>query len=193
MLSIFWAAAVALAVVCGAVNGRLGEVGAAAAEGAESAIKLVIAMAGPLCLWNGVNKLLSSCGATGALTRAMSPVLKKLFPNACRSAETKNAIGANIAANILGLGNAATPLGMRAAALLGKDCTNGRATDELCRLVTVNTASLQLIPITMASLRAGLGAASPFDIMPAVWIASACSLAAGLTVGRICEKIWKKR
>jgi spore maturation protein A len=98
-------------------------------------------------------------------------------------------ISANISANILGLGNAATPLGMAAAGELGKRCLNGKASKELCNLVVINTASLQIVPATVAAVRAALGCSTPLDILPAVWISGAASLAIGLTVAFVCERL----
>lgn len=184
MLSWIWIAMVALAFGCGAVTGRLDAVGTAAIEGAQAAVELCLSIAGPICLWSGVMALLREGGLTARLSRLLRPLLCRLFPAVKGEPKTLETIGANLAANLLGLGNAATPLGMAAAASLGKRA-NGLATHELCTLVVLNTASLQLIPATIAAVRAGAGAAAPFDILPAVWIASAAALAAGLFVLRV--------
>lgn len=186
MLSWIWIAMVALAFGCGAVTGRLDAVGTAAIEGAQAAVELCLSIAGPICLWSGVMALLREGGLTARLSRLLRPLLCRLFPAVKGEPKTLETIGANLAANLLGLGNAATPLGMAAAASLGKRA-NGLATHELCTLVVLNTASLQLIPATIAAVRAGAGAAAPFDILPAVWIASAAALAAGLFVLRVTE------
>ena len=186
MLSWIWIAMIALAFGCGAVNGRLDAVGTAAIEGAQAAVELCLSIAGPICLWSGVMALLREGGLTARLSRLLRPLLRRLFPAVQADPQTLETIGANLAANLLGLGNAATPLGMAAAAALGRRA-NGIATHELCTLVVLNTASLQLIPATIAAVRAGAGAAAPFDILPAVWIASAAALAAGLLVLWIVE------
>ncbi len=186
MLSWIWIAMIALAFGCGAVNGRLDAVGTAAIEGAQAAVDLCLSIAGPICLWSGVMALLREGGLTARLSRLLRPLLRRLFPAVQDDLQTLETIGANLAANLLGLGNAATPLGMAAAAALGRRA-NGIATHELCTLVVLNTASLQLIPATIAAVRAGAGAAAPFDILPAVWIASAAALAAGLLALRIAE------
>jgi spore maturation protein A len=93
-------------------------------------------------------------------------------------------VSANVSANLLGLGNAATPLGIQAARRMARGC-HGAASDELCTLVVLNTASIQLIPATVGSLRAAAGSAAPFDILPAVWLTSVLSVAAGLTAARL--------
>lgn len=94
----------------------------------------------------------------------------------------------NLSANLLGLGNAATPLGIRAARRMALGA-EGTASNELCRLVVLNTASVQLLPTTVAAVRAGCGAAAPFDILPAVWISSLLSVSVGLLTARLLERV----
>ena len=124
-------------------------------------------------------EIMNACGLSEGLAKLFSPFLRKLLPSACRDGETLAAISANVSANLLGLGNAATPLGIRAARRMARGC-NGTASNELCLLVVLNTASIQLIPATIASVRAAAGCQTPFDILPAVWLASVLSVAAGL-------------
>lgn len=179
-----WTGMVTLSLVFGLLSGNLDAVVNAALEGARSAIELSLAMAGVLCLWSGVMEIMNACGLSAGLARLFRPVLRRLLPNACKDPETLAAVSANVSANLLGLGNAATPLGIRAARRMAKGC-GGVASDELCRLVVLNTASIQLIPATIASVRAAAGCETPFDILPAVWLASVLSVAAGLTAERL--------
>ena len=174
-----WTGMVTLSLLFGLASGRLDAVANAALEGARSAIELSISMAGVLCLWSGVMEIMNACGLSEGLAKLFRPFLRKLLPNACRDGETLAAISANVSANLLGLGNAATPLGIRAARRMARGC-NGTASNELCLLVVLNTASIQLIPATIASVRAAAGCQTPFDIRPAVWLASVLSVAAGL-------------
>ena len=173
-----WTGMVTLSLVFGLLSGNLDAVANAALEGARSAIELSLAMAGVLCLWSGVMEIMNACGLSAGLARLFRPVLRRLLPNACKDPETLAAVSANVSANLLGLGNAATPLGIRAARRMAKGC-GGVASDEL------NTASIQLIPATIASVRAAAGCETPFDILPAVWLASVLSVAAGLTAERL--------
>ena len=182
-MSWLWTGMVALSVLCGTVNGRMAAVSAAALEGAGAAVELCLGMLGSICLWMGVMELMERCGLAGGLARLLRPVLHRLLPQASTDAETLAAVSANVSANLLGLGNAATPLGIRAACRMASG-QNGQADDELCRLIVMNTASIQLIPATVAAVRSSLGAASPFDILPAVWITSLCSVAAGLLAAK---------
>ena len=179
-----WTGMVVLSLIFGLFTGRLDAVANAALEGASSAIDLSISMAGILCLWSGVMEVMNVCGLSAGLARAFRPVLRRLLPNASRDEETLAAVSANVSANLLGLGNAATPLGIRAARRMARDC-GGIASNELCLLVVLNTASIQLLPATIASVRAAAGCRTPFDILPAVWLASILSVAAGLLTARL--------
>ena len=132
------------------------------------------------------------CGLSDRLARAFRPILRRLLPQASRDGETLAAVSANVSANLLGLGNAATPLGIRAARRMARGC-EGVASDELCLLVVLNTASIQLLPATIASVRAAAGCRTPFDILPAVWLSSALSVAAGLTMARLLAAAGRRR
>ena len=179
-----WAGMVILSLAFGLATGSLDAVAAAAMDGAASAVELSLSMAGVLCLWSGVMEVMKVCGLSDALARAFRPVLRRLLPQASRDSETLAAVSANVSANLLGLGNAATPLGIRAARRMARGC-GGIASDELCLMVVLNTASIQLLPATIASVRSAAGAAAPFDILPSVWLSSALSVAAGLTAAKL--------
>ena len=179
-----WTGMVTLSLAFGLLSGNLDAVANAALEGARSAVELSLAMAGVLCLWSGVMEIMNACGLSAGLARLFRPLLRRLLPKASKDPETLAAVSANVSANLLGLGNAATPLGIRAARRMARGC-GGIASDELCRLVVLNTASIQLIPATIASVRAAAGCKTPFDILPAVWLASVLSVAAGLTAERL--------
>ena len=185
-----WTGMVVLSLLFGMVSGNLDAVANAALEGARSAVDLSISMAGILCLWSGVMEIMNACGISAGLAKAFRPLLRRLLPDASRDRETLAALSGNVSANLLGLGNAATPLGIRAAQRMAAG-TNGRASDELCTLVVLNTASIQLLPTTVAGVRAALGSGSAFDILPAVWLASLLSVAAGLTAAKIFSKLWR--
>ena len=182
-----WTGMVLLSLIFGLATGNLDAVANAALEGARSAVDLGISMAGMLCLWSGVMEVMNACGLSGRLARAFPPILRRLLPNACRDEETLAAVSANVSANLLGLGNAATPLGIRAARRMARGC-GGAASDELCLLVVLNTASIQLLPTTIASLRAAAGCGTPFDILPAVWLSSIMSVTAGLAAARLLAR-----
>ena len=190
-MSYFLTAFFALALVFGGISGQWGAVSAAAMEGARAAVELCISMAGAICLWSGVMTLMDRCGLSQKLARLLRPVPRHILPRASRDSETMAALSANVSANLLGLGNAATPLGIRAATRMAEGC-GGVASDELCRLVVLNTASIQLLPTTVAAVRSAQGCAAPFDILPAVWLSSALSVTAGLLAARGLQAVWRR-
>ena len=158
-------------------------------QGAQNGITLAISLGGSLCLWSGVGHLMEHIGLTESLGKCFSPLLSRLFPSSRKNGELRGQLSANICANLLGLGNAATPPGIRAARLLKDPYRPDIATGELCRLIVLNTASIQLFPTNVAAIRSGLGCRTPFDILPAVWLSSLLSAAAGVTAAFVLERI----
>lgn len=185
-----WTGMILLSLIFGISNGTLEAVSNAAMEGATAAIQLCISMGGIMCLWSGVMAIMNKCGLISGLSRLFRPLLVRIFPNACRDKETLNSISANISCNMLGLGNAATPLGIQAARRMARGA-EGVATNELCLLVVLNTASIQLLPTTVAGVRAAYGATAPFDIVPAVWLASIISVTVGLLAAKLLARVYR--
>ena len=190
-MSWFWGMCVLVSVFFAFFSGTLAQTAAALLTGAESAVTLCMALAGPLALWSGLGKLMERTGMTAALARLLSPVLGWLFPESRADPELAGHLSANVTANLLGLGNAATPMGIRAAGRLRDPRDPTRATDGLCRLVVMNTASIQLLPTTVATLRRTAGCASPFDILPCVWVSSILSVSAGLLAAWGLGRVWR--
>ena len=160
-------------------------------DGAQAAVKFVISVTGSICFGSAVMELAERAGAAGALARVLRRPLRRLFPRAAKEPEVMEALTENVTANLMGLGNAATPAGIRAAQGMQRLSPDGSATDELCLLAVINTASLQLIPTTVAAVRASCGAEAPFDILPAVWLCSLVSLAAGLGAAAVLRRVWR--
>lgn len=185
VMSWIWTGIIGISLVCAVILGNGSALAAAVPQGAQAGITLAISIAGSICLWTGVGKLMERAGMTRMLSKLLSPILRKLFPTTQKDEKARHYLCANICANILGLGNAATPMGIQAAKRLTDQKQPAVATDELCRLIVLNTASIQLIPANVAAIRAGLGAAAPFDILPAVWVTSLCSAGLGLTAAWI--------
>lgn len=192
ILSWIWTGLIGISILFSLLLGRGSELSAAVLAGAQSGVTLAISLAGSLCLWSGAGKLMTRLGLTESLSRLLRPALIRLFPETRTDSETAGFLSANICANLLGLGNAATPMGIAAAKGLRDPARPDCATDSLCRLVVLNTASIQLIPSNVAAVRLGLGCAAPFDILPAVWITSFCSAGLGLLAAVILGKVWKK-
>lgn len=188
-MSVIWSGMVLLSLLFAVSGGCTGAVSAAALEGAASGVRLALSLAGTLCLWSGLMKVMERAGLDRKLARLLSPLLRRIFPEAGKDVQTMGRICANVSANLLGLGNAATPLGIDAVQRMKG--TGDTASDELCRFVVMNTASIQLLPTTVAAVRGAAGAASPFDILPAVWITSLCSVAAGLAAAFLFQRVWR--
>ncbi len=189
-MGIIWAAMAAVSVLCALATGRIDAVAAGALEGAAAAVELCLSMTGVLCLWMGIMEIMRRAGLSEKLSRLLRPVLRRLYPDFARDDAVMDTVAANVSANLLGLGNAATPLGMEAARLMSQK-SPGVACDSLCMLVVCNTASIQLIPTTVASVRAAAGCASPFDILPAVWLASAISVVTGICAAKWLGRLWR--
>lgn len=187
LLGAIWTGCIGISILFACLNGCARELGNAALEGARAAVDFCLSVGGMMCLWCAVMELMRSAGLADSLARLLKPVLSRLFPDGARSKAVLEPLSANVSANLLGLGNAATPMGIQAAKALALRSEPGRASNELCRLVVLNTASIQLLPTNVAAIRAAYGAQQPFDILPAVWISSAVSVCVGLIVARLFE------
>ncbi len=189
----------AAAIICGIFTGRLPEVSSAVLDKAGEAVTLAITLCGIMCLWSGLMKVAEEAGAVRALSGLLSPVVSLLFKGLDKGGRAMQLICMNISANILGLGNATTPLGIRAMEAIQEEEAEtaesppGEATDSMIMLTVLNTASLQIIPATAAALRAAHGAERPMDILPCVWIVSAYSLAAAVGAAKLFGRISRKR
>ena len=190
IMSWIWTGMLLLSVAAAILLGTGEALAAAVPNGAQAGVELALSLAGSICLWCGVGKLMEKAGLTGILSRIFAPLLGRVFPSFREDALLAGYLSSNVCANFLGLGNAATPMGIQAAKRLagGSDI----ACDQLCRLIVLNTASIQLIPATVAAIRAQLGSPSPFDILPAVWITSLASAGAGLLSARLLGRLWKR-
>jgi len=181
----------ALCVISAAITDNAAALAAAVPAGAQAGISLAISIGGSICLWTGAGKLMEKIGLTGMLSRLLRPLLNRVFPTTRKDPSLAASLSANICANMLGLGNAATPMGILAAKKMVDPKRPEIAGDELCRLIVLNTASIQWIPANVAALRASLGCGTPFDILPAVWLTSLCSAGFGLLAAWLMGKLWK--
>ena len=190
LLNFLWFGLILLAFVSDLLTGMPFSSGMDGLSGARAGLELALTLAGPVCLWSGLSQAMERAGLTEGLCTALRPVLRRLFPHAARDVQALDALSMNVSANLLGLGNAATPAGVRAAQAMARELRGDTASDELCLLVVLNTASIQLLPVTIAAVREAAGAAVPFDILPAVWVSSLCSVTAGLLTGKVLARIW---
>lgn len=188
VMSYIWTGLIFVSTVCALILDRGNALSSALLEGAQAGVTLGISMAGAICLWSGVGRLMNTVGLTESLSHFLRPVLYRIFPDTRKDTALAGDLSANICANFLGLGNAATPMGISAARRMKR---GDRATDQLCRLIVLNTASIQLIPSNVAALRASLGCGTPFDILPAVWLSSIASAGLGVAAAILLGKVWK--
>lgn len=189
MLNYIWAGMIILSFVCALSTGRMEELSSAVIQGADKAVNLIISMAGVMCLWTGIMKIADKGGLTSIIAKILSPILTKLMPDYEKDSSAMRAVSANITANILGLGNAATPFGLIAMKEMQK--TNRLKTqpnNSMVMFVVMNTASIQLIPTTIAALRQAAGSQQPYDILPYIWIVSFLSLMVGVILAKVLAR-----
>lgn len=192
MISIIWIFLVTISLVFSIFTGQLSEVSAAVAKGAENAITLWISIAGIMCFWSGLMELVVQSGLSARISNLLLPVLKPLFgKKVAGDSQAMEKTGANITANLLGISNAATPIGLQAVDRIYTVCGRKGTPKQVLILIILNTTSIQLIPSTVAAVRSSLGAAHPFDIMPAIWGASIFSVVAAISAAKLFEKLWK--
>lgn len=191
MLNYIWAGMLLVGILFGILNGRTEEVANAAIQSSGKAVELCIGLLGIMCLWTGFMGIASKSGLIRFIARLARPAVRFLFPEIPNDHPASGAIVMNMAANFLGLGNAATPLGLKAMAELQK--LNGEkdtATNAMCMFLVLNTAAIQLIPATVIAIRTDAGSANAAEIITAVWIASVCATIAGIIAVKILAVIW---
>lgn len=189
MLNAIWFGMILASVICALCTGRIGELSAALMDGAKSAVELSIFLLGSMCAWLGFLQIAEKSGLTQLLASAFSPVIDRLFPEYRDEEEIKGKLCMNLSANFLGLGNAATPLGLAAVSAMREKSPGEAPTKGMILFVVINTASIQLLPVNMAAMRSACGSAQPFGILPEIWITSLASLV--LCV--LACKLWEKR
>lgn len=186
MLNYIWMGMLAAGFLTGMVNGRLDEVTQAAFSSAGRAVELCIGLLGILCLWSGLMKIAEKGGLIRLVARLARPLLKLLFPQAANDAGALGSIVMNLSANFLGLGNAATPLGIKAMNELQRlNRGEDSASDSMCMFLVLNTSAMQLIPATVIAIRADAGSTAPAEITVCVWIASLCATLSGIILVRL--------
>jgi spore maturation protein A len=189
MMKWIWSAMITLSVIIGIADGRINEVSTAALTGAADAVALFLILLGTICMWSGLMKIAEAAGITEVIAKLLSPITKRLFPDLKPDSEGMQAITMNMTANFLGLGNAATPLGLRAMKIMAESSQKkDTATNSMAMFIVINTASLQLIPTTIAAIRINNGSKSPFDILPCIWLASIVTVVTGVVLAKIMSR-----
>lgn len=189
MLNIIWPVFIIVSFVYAIIIGRVDEVNQSIFDSAESAVELSITFLGTMCLWNGIMKIVQETTLMKKLTKLLKPVIKFLFPDLRNKDRAYEEISMNIIANVLGLGNAATPLGLKAMKTMQKDNEQkDKLSNSMAMFIVLNTASLQLIPTTVIAIRSSLGSENPSLIIIPVWIATIVAATVGVTVSKIFMK-----
>ena len=191
MLNFIWLAFILIAVVVGGIGGKFDAMTKGAFETAESAVmKIALPLIGIMAIWLGIMRLAEKSGLVNLLARALRPVLRRLFPDVPADHPAHGAMVMNMAANMLGLGNAATPLGLRAMALLNQlNPRPGVATNAMVTFLAINTASIQLVPTTAIAILAVAGAKSPTAIVPTAILATCCACLSGIVMSKMLERL----
>lgn len=193
MLNYIWMGLLLIGFAVGIANGRINEVTKAAMDSAQSAVTVCIGLLGVMCLWTGLMKVAEKSGLVTGISRLVRPVMTFLFPGIPKDHPALGAIVMNLVANFLGLGNAATPLGIKAMnqlQTLNKD--KKTATDSMCMFLVMNTAAIQLVPASIIALRTSAGSRKPAEIIVCIWIASVCATVMGIIAAKLLSKVWNE-
>lgn len=191
-MNYIWAGLLVIGFIVGILNGRLEEVTKAAFSSAGRAVELSIGLLGIICLWSGMMRIMEKSGMTNVIAKLAQPFLKLIFPQLSGNDRAMGAIVMNLTANFLGLGNAATPLGIKAMAELQKvNIRKDTASDAMCMFLVLNTSAIQLLPATVIAIRSDAGSVAPAEITSCIWVVSCCSTIIGIITAGMLKRSWK--
>lgn len=193
MLNTIWPIFIIISFIYAIFSGRVAQINDAIFASAKDAVDLCITLFGTICLWNGIMQIAKETTLMEKITKILQPIMKFLFPEVKKDSTANQEMSMNIVANILGLGNAATPLGLKAMKTLQKE-NNKKDTlsNTMMMFIILNTASLQIIPTTVIAIRSSLGAKEPTEVIVPVWIATVSAAIAGVIAAKILIKKVKK-
>lgn len=192
MLNYIWAGLLLFGFITAIINGRVDIATKAAMDSAKAGVNLGIELIGVVCLWNGLMAVAEKGGLVKAFTKALTPLMKIIFPEIPQKHRAVGAMVMNMAANFFGLGNAATPFGLKAMTELQKlNKDKETATDAMCMFLVINTATLQLVPATVIALRSAAGSVNPTEIMLPIWISSIAAFTCGIIICKLFAKVWR--
>ena len=194
MLNIVWPTFIIISFSYAIFFGNLNSLNAEIFSSLENAIKLSINLLGTICVWNGIMQIASKTSVIDKLTSFLKPIIRYLFPDLKKRPKIQKEISMNMIANILGLGNAATPLGLKAMKSMQEENEDKDVlSDSVAMFIVINTASIQIIPTTVIAIRNSLGSENPTSIVFPVWIATICAAISGIVAVKILIKVTKKR
>lgn len=188
MLNYIWSGMIVVGIIVAFINGRVDAVTNAVIDSSKNAIQMSIELLGIMCMWLGIMKIAEKAGMIEGIAKYMRPITKIIFSKVPQDHPAMGAIVMNIVANLMGLGNAATPLGLKAMGELQKLNKNkDTASDSMCMFLIINTCSIQLIPATLIAIRSATGSNNPTEIIAPVWISSICASITGIILAKISE------
>ncbi len=189
MLNLIWPIMLVISIIYSILIGNVDSINNAIFESTKKTVELTLTLLGTICLWNGIVEIAGKTKLMNILTKMLSPLVKFLFPESKNDKKIKNDISMNIVANMLGIGNAATPLGLRVMqGMQNKNKDKNRLTDDMATFIILNTSSIQIIPTTVIAIRMSLGSSEPTKIIFAVWFSTICAAIVGITVTKLCIK-----
>ncbi len=189
MLNFIWPLFIIVSFVYAILNGKVAEVNNSVFESTKQAVELTISLLGTICLWNGIMQIASNTSIVKHLSKLLNPIMSKLFPDIKKEEKVHKEITMNIIANIMGLGNAATPLGLKAMkSMQKKNNDKNKLSNSMAMFIVLNTASIQLIPTTVIAIRSSLGSESPTAMIVPVWIATICAAVAAVISAKVLMK-----
>ena len=190
MLNILWPILIIISYVYAIISGNVENINKAIFEYTENAVKLTITLCGTMCLWNGIMNIAINTSLINKLVGLLNPIINYLFPENKKDKKIKEEISMNIVANLLGLGNAATPLGIKAMKSMQEKNENKEIlTNDMAMFMLMNTASIQIIPTTVIGIRVNLGSINPTNIIFPVWLSTICAAIVGITIVKLCIKL----
>jgi len=189
VLNIIWPIFIIISYGYAMLNGNMESINNAIFESTENAVNLTITLFGTMCLWNGLMEIAANTNLINRLTKLLRPIVNFLFKGTKNNRKIREEISMNMVANMLGLGNAATPLGLKAMqSMQEENHDKKRLTDDMATFIILNTASIQIIPTTVIAIRLSLGSLEPTKIIFAVWFSTICAAIVGIVVTKLCIK-----
>lgn len=190
MLNLLWPIMIVISIFYSIISGKVNAINSSIFESTKKTVELCLTLLGTICLWNGIVEIASETKLMGILIKLIRPFINFLFPECKNNKEIKKDISMNVVANLLGIGNAATPLGIRAMKKMQENNKNkSRLTDDMATFIILNTASIQIIPTTVIAIRMSLGSTEPTKIIFAVWFSTICAAVVGITFTKLFIKL----
>lgn len=194
MLNKIWPVLIIISIFYGIFTGNIITLNETIFNSSKDAVELMIILLGTICLWNGIIEIASNTKIVDRLIKLLTPIIDFLFPNSKGDKIIKQEISMNIIANMLGLGNAATPLGLKVMeSMQRKNVDKDKLTDDMTMFIILNTLSIQIIPTTIISIRMSLGSRNPTKVIFAIWVSSICAGIVGILLTKLCIKMEKRK